>query len=274
MSRHFLDIDGARTLPTPGLVATDQAVEHVVDAAAMGVIHGPAGLGKSYAVEQSLARHRGVAVSWVEFPSRPTMRLVAATLFEQLTRVPAGRRSRFVLTDELIEALGSGRRAVVVDEAQRLNKDCIEFLRYLHDDRRTRFALLLVGGDDAWSVLSREPMLRSRVYRRVALSPLSGPQVCDLMGSFHPIYAGADRELLLLIDDHAGHGNLRHWAAFTHAAAGLCHRAGRERVDEEIVRNTFAVLGGGVDIGDPTGGDVTGGDVTGEDVGAAAASPR
>ncbi len=149
MGHHFLDIAGARTLPTPGLVATDQAVEHVVAASAMGVVHGPAGLGKSYAVERALARHAGVAVSWVEFPSRPTMRLVAATLFEQLTRDPAGRRSRFVLTDELLESLGRGPRAVVVDEAQRLTKDCIEFLRYLHDDRRTRFALLLVGGDDA-----------------------------------------------------------------------------------------------------------------------------
>lgn len=67
------------------------------------------------------------------------------------------------------------------------------------------------------------------------------------MGSFHPIYDRAERELLL-IDDHAGHGNLRHWAAFTHAAAGLCDRAGRDRIDEEIVRNTFAVLGGGVDV--------------------------
>ena len=74
MGHHFLDIAGARTLPTPGLVATDQAVEHVVAASAMGVVHGPAGLGKSYAVERALARHAGVAVSWVEFPSRPTMR--------------------------------------------------------------------------------------------------------------------------------------------------------------------------------------------------------
>lgn len=248
MSRHFLDIDGARTLPTPGLVATDQAVEHVLDAAAMGVVHGPAGLGKSYAVEQALARHPGVAVSWAEFPSRPTMRLVAVTLFEQLTRAPAGRRSRFALTDELIEALGRGPRAVVVDEAQRLNKDCIEFLRYLHDDRRTRFALLLVGGDDAWSVLSKEPMLRSRVYRRVALDPLSGPQVCELMGSFHPIYDGVDRELLVMIDDHIGHGNLRHWASFTRSAAALCAHTGRDQLDEDIARNTFAVHGGGVEV--------------------------
>ena len=249
MGHHFLDIAGARTLPTPGLVATDQAVEHVVGAAAMGAVHGPAGLGKSYAVERALARHAGVAVSWVEFPSRPTMRLVAATLFEQLPRAPAGRRSRFVLTDELLESLGRGPRAVVVDEAQRLTKDCIEFLRYLHDDRRTRFALLLVGGDDAWSVLSREPMLRSRVYRRVALDPLTGPQVCELMGSFHPIYDGVDRELLALIDDHVGHGNLRHWAAFTHTAADLCARAERDRIDEEIVHNAFAVHGGVVEVG-------------------------
>ena len=211
----------------------------------MGVVHGPAGLGKSYAVEQALDRDREVSVCWATLPSRPTMRLVAATLFEQLTRLPAGRRSRFALTDELVEALGGGRpRAVVVDEAQRLDKDCIEFLRYLHDDPRTRFALLLVGGDDAWAVLSKEPMLRSRVYRRVALSPLTGPQVCEWMGSFHPIYDGVDRELLLLVDDHFGHGNLRHWAAFTHSAAELCETHGRGRLDEEIARNTFALHGG------------------------------
>ncbi len=245
MSRHFLDIEQARTLPTPGLVATHQAVGDLLGASAMGVVHGPAGLGKSYAVEQALDRDREVSVCWATLPSRPTMRLVAATLFEQLTRLPAGRRSRFALTDELVEALGGGRpRAVVVDEAQRLDKDCIEFLRYLHDDPRTRFALLLVGGDDAWAVLSKEPMLRSRVYRRVALSPLTGPQVCELMGSFHPIYNGVDRELLLLVDDHFGHGNLRPWAAFTHSAAGLCDTHGRDRLDEEIARNTFALHGG------------------------------
>lgn len=248
MSRHFLDIERARTLPTPGLVATARAVGDLLGAAAMGVVHGPAGLGKTYAVEQALSRDRDVSVCWVAFPSRPTMRLVAATLFEQLTRVPAGRRSRFALTDELVEALGGRPRAVVVDEAQRLNKDCIEFLRYLHDHPRTRFALLLVGGDDAWAVLSREPMLRSRVYRRVALEPLTGPQVCELMGSFHPIYEGVDRELLLLVDDHFGHGNLRHWAAFTHSAAELCAAHGRDRLDEEIARNTFALHGGGVGV--------------------------
>jgi predicted AAA+ superfamily ATPase len=135
-----------------------------------------------------------------------------------------------------------------VDEAQRLNRECIEFLRHLHDHPRTRFALVLVGGADAWAVLSREPMLRSRIYRRVSVTPLSSSEVCALMGSFHPIYAGADAELRLLIDDHYTHGNVRDWAAFTLTAARLCAETGRERVDERVVRNTFALHGGGVGV--------------------------
>jgi DNA transposition AAA+ family ATPase len=58
-----------------------------------------------------------------------------------------------------------------VDEAQRLTSECIEFLRYLHDHPHTRFALILVGGDGCWEVLSREPMLRSRIFRRLNFGP-------------------------------------------------------------------------------------------------------
>ena len=66
----------------------------------------------------------------------------------------------------------SAHRLVVIDEAQWLNRDCIEYLRHLHDDPATKFALLLVGGNGCWDVLSRGPMLRSRLFRRVPLAPL------------------------------------------------------------------------------------------------------
>lgn len=123
--------------------------------------------------------------------------------------------------------------------------ECIESLRYLRDHPHIRFALVLVGGDGCWEVLSRELMLRSRIFRRVHIIALSSEQVCELMGDFHPIYAGVEREVLLLVDDHFAHGNLRDWASFTHTAAKHCAEHGRKRLDTEIARNTFALHGGG-----------------------------
>ncbi len=245
MARHFLDLPGARVLPTTGLQLVDQAVGHVVDAAAMGVVHGPAGMGKTYAVESALATRSRVGV-WSSFPSWPTMRLVAATLFEQLTGSPAGRASRFVLMDGVIEELSTRPRVVIVDEAQRLNTECIEFLRHLHDHPSTRFPLLLVGGDGAWQVLSAQPMLRSRVYRRVRLEPLSAAQVLELIPRFHPIYEGVDPDLLLQVDDHLAHGNLRDWASFTQSAAGLCAEHDIPALEPRIVANAFALHGAAI----------------------------
>jgi hypothetical protein len=104
--------------------------------------------------------------------------------------------------------------------------------------------LLLVGGDGTWQVLSREPMLRSRIYRRVVCEPLSGGQVCALLPRYHPIYATASADLLLFVDDHFAHGNLRDWASFTATAVDLCQATGADRLDEQITRNAFALHGG------------------------------
>jgi hypothetical protein len=245
VSRHFLDLTGASTIPTQHLLLTRRAVSDLSDACAMGAVHGDAGLGKTYAVEEALAG-LGVPVAWTSFPGRPTMRLVATTLTELLTGAPAPGRSRFDITGMLVEELSHGRRLVVVDEAQRLNRECIEYLRHLHDHPRTCFALLLVGGDGCWQVLSREPMLRSRIYRRVVFRPLTAPQVLEGIRPFHPVYAEAADEVILFVDDYFGHGNLRNWAAFTRSATELCRQHRRRAVDEEIARNVFALHGGGV----------------------------
>ena len=245
--RHFLGLGQARTLPTPGLVATRVAVADLVEAGAIGVAHGPAGTGKTFAVGTALAQHADALVCWASFPSRPTMRSVAVGLFEALSGIAAGDRTRFRLTDQLIELLAPdphGRpRVVVCDEAQRLTRECTELLRHLHDHPATRFTLVLVGGDGTWELLSREPMLRSRVFRRVTFAPLSPEEVCGLIGAFHPIYDGAGTDLLLVVDDNFAHGNLRDWASFTCTAAKLCAEAGRRRLDEEVARNALVLHG-------------------------------
>lgn len=246
MGRHFLDLDEARTIPTEHLLLTRRAVADLAAAKAMGAIHGGAGLGKTFAVEEAVG---GLAVPtfWTSFPSRPTMRHVAMNLIELLVGAPAREYNRFQLTGMLVERLGEQDRLIVVDEAQRLNRECIEYLRHLHDHPLTRFAVLLVGGDGCWQVLAREPMLRSRIYRRVIFRPLTGKELLSGIHGFHQVYEAAPDALLLFIDDYFGHGNLRNWASFTHSASALCRQHERTTVDEEIARNVFALHGGGVD---------------------------
>jgi type II secretory pathway predicted ATPase ExeA len=251
MPRHFAGLDGAATLATAQFQLTARIVADLIASQATGVIHGPAGTGKTYAVEAALEilthDHEPVTAYTLAFAPGPTMRQVTDALVHALTgaSVPS-HRSRFYLTAALTGLLSGPPRLVVIDEAQRLNGDCIELLRHLHDHPDTRFALLYVGGDGCWEVLSREPMLRSRVFRRLPFQPLPRAQVPALMRGYHSIYHGADDPLLLDIDDTCAHGSLRDWAVFTRTAVTLCDESGRDCIDETVAASAYALLGGGV----------------------------
>jgi type II secretory pathway predicted ATPase ExeA len=252
MPSHFLGLQGASTLPTHQFQLTARIVDDLVANAATGCVHGPAGAGKTFAVDAALERLRAasghaVVCCSLSFPGQPTMLRVATELVTALTgAAPPRSRNRFQLISQLIGLLAAPARLVVLDEAQRLTGECIELLRHLHDHHETRFALLYVGGDGCWEVLSREPMLRSRIFRRLPFKPLERAQIPVLMRGYHSIYAEVPEELLLDIDDVYAHGNLRDWAVFTHTAAALCTEADRDTVDTAVIANACTLLGGGV----------------------------
>jgi DNA transposition AAA+ family ATPase len=249
---HFLGLTGAATLDTRQFQLAGRVMDDLVEADAVGVIHGPAGVGKTFTVTSHLERMREaggprVVTVPLAFPSKPTMLRVATDLTCALTgSAPTKSRNRFQLINGLIGLLSGPKRLVVIDEAQRLNSECIELLRHLHDHQETSFALLYVGGDGCWEVLSREPMLRSRVYRRLPFLPVPHDQVPELIRDYHQIYHQASDALLWEIDDSYAHGTLRDWAAFTRTAAGLCAELGREHLDAGIVVNAYTLMGGGL----------------------------
>jgi type II secretory pathway predicted ATPase ExeA len=244
MPRHFLDLQGAATVATEPLRLTHRAVADLRRARAMGVVHGDAGLGKTFAVEDAMLTSTEMAEAcWMSVASGLTLRQLSLDLLGLLTR----RRldtTRYNATYELIELLAERPRLLVLDESQRLSSDGIELLRHLHDHPATQFALLLVGGNGCWEVLSREPMLRSRIYRRIHFQPLSPQQVLQVLPGYHPLYAQTDPDLLSLVDESYAHGNRRAWASFTHTALELATQTGRAGLDEPLVRNVFALQGG------------------------------
>lgn len=151
------------------------------------------------------------------------------------------------LTDDLLLELAGERRLIVIDEAQNLSTECFEYLRHLHDDESTNFALLFVGGNRCWEVISRHPMLQSRVWHWVEFTPLSIDDVLEIIPRYHPIYEGADPELLLEIDDEFAHGTFRNWAAFTNTALLQCKARRTKRINRVVVDAAKLFHVGGVD---------------------------
>lgn len=246
MSAHYLSLEGARTINTAWFRLTQLAIAEITEEFAMGAFHGDAGLGKTFAVRYATAavRRSGVECAWVEFPEKPTMRRLVSGMLQTVTGVEH-RGDRYRLVADLGRVLSERPRLLVVDEAQRLNRDCIETLRHLHDDPATTFALALVGGNDCWTVLSRYPMLRSRIFARVAFEAMSFEQVLAVIPRFHGIYEHADPKLLALIDDHCAHGNFRDWASFTKRAAKLCAAQDVTTITEPLAHAAMALQGGG-----------------------------
>jgi len=240
-SRHFQGLANAEVIATRYFQLTERTVSDVVRRLSLGVVHGPAGLGKTFAVWEA-TRNLDLPVHWVEFLGRPSVPQLAADLLFALTRVEHDEDSRR-LGRVLLDELARERCLVVVDEAQDLSAECCEYLRRLHDRYETQFGLLFAGGDKAWHHLSRFNHLRSRTVRRVCFQPLTADEVLEVLPHYHPIYAGIEPELLLFVDDHYAHGTFRDWAAFTADAVDICNDEGIEQLTEDVARAAFALRG-------------------------------
>jgi len=230
---------------TRGFAWTEQAIDDIWRRRAMGVIYGEAGLGKTFAVRNVLAQNDEIAHYWFDFPDRTTPKWLTVDLLHLLTGIEHEGEHR-KLRRELVRILAEQPRFIVLDEAQRLNRTCVEHLRHLHDHEQSEFALLLVGGNGCWKTLSRHPMLSSRIWRRVEFEPMSTATVLKVIPRYHPLYENAPEELILFVDDYLTHGNFRRWAGFTASAVDLCRGQTEPRLTEELARAVFAKHRGGV----------------------------
>jgi hypothetical protein len=122
---HFLGLTGAATLDTRQFQLAGRVMDDLVEADAVGVIHGPAGVGKTFTVTSHLEQMREtggprVATVPLAFPSKPTMLRVATDLTFALTgSLPTKARNRFQLINGLIGLLSGPKRLVVIDFTDR-----------------------------------------------------------------------------------------------------------------------------------------------------------
>jgi DNA transposition AAA+ family ATPase len=242
MPDQFLKLEGARTLETDDYLRAQRAVFDLARLQGIGVIHGDAGLGKSHSVKSAIERLTGIPVSWFDFPGRTTPKQLVAGLLEKITNIShEGSRARLEIL--LLDLLSDTRRLLVIDEAQRLYDESIEHVRHLWDRPNTQFGLVLVGGNDCWSRISRYPMVWSRIHRNVAFQPLSIDEVLEHIPKFHPIYASTPLELIEAVDHEYAHGNLRDWTKFTVDAVDLVRENQLAGLNKQVIDAVYELHG-------------------------------
>lgn len=238
---HYLHIE-AELVATEAMRETERNVAKILDRGGMMCVHGASGYGKTFAVNATL-RTLPVEVCRVNFRSRPSPARIRKSLHESLGFLSSPPKDSYDFDISLIKKLRERRRVLVADEAQWMGKECFEYWRYLWDEtRQTKNVIIFVGGASCYRVLRSEPQLSNRVYTWQKFTRLRPEEVQDYIPVWHPLWKGADPELIAYTDATACHGNFRKWAHVTLKAVEALEDLGRDRLDKEVVDEAFASM--------------------------------
>ena len=176
-------------------------------ARALGVLHGPAGSGKTFAAQLAVADRSRLHGRGCSSPSRPTMLHVARRLYRELDRRRARPREPVRSlrgADRACSPTGSGcwsstRRSGSTASASSICATCTTM-----PERGSRCCWSAVTGAGECSRASR--CSARRIHRRVRFAPMPPAMVLQVIRGYHPIYERAPTALLVLIDDCYAHG--------------------------------------------------------------------
>lgn len=232
----------ADVVPTRWFKLAQLACADLVDGLKIGLVTGDPGVGKTHALRHftagcALPAHRLVP---------PEMKSPKPVLVRMLRAVAGGCDSSdtvYDLEDELVSVLSERPRAVVVDEAHRMNALHLNQLRSLHDHEATQFALILVGGVDCAKVIRRDPHLSSRVARHVHFQRLSNDDLLDTLRAYHPLLEDTARDVIEDVDREFCRGVFRRWEELLSAYIKHAPAFGYpDKLTRELVKAVLAMM--------------------------------
>jgi hypothetical protein len=164
VSRQLPGLPTAEQVATRSFQLTQVTLARVVHYNDIGVLSGPPGCGKTYALEAFLAKAAAQAGHEYSYLEMPVARAVKEFNFRMLNAILGGcddKQTNYQLTDQLAATLHGNNRIVVVDEAHNLNVKGLQRLRHLHQTGEFTWTLILAGATIAQSLFGAEE-LKSR----------------------------------------------------------------------------------------------------------------
>lgn len=216
---HFLGLDHAARMATDAALLTEALVGKAITRKAMICIHGQVGLGKTFAVNAACRKLAPGATVVLQFAQAPHMAQIRAALWDGLDLPgPAPVNTTHICDDQIRQALASSFHLLLLDEVQHLGPTALEYLRDLWDKNSKSaksLTTVLVGSGNTRQKILHRNALHSRVHRWQQFSPLTPAEILTVIPGYHRLWNGVEDEVLLWIDDCAGHGCFRTWANLT-----------------------------------------------------------
>lgn len=230
---HYLGLERAQVVRTADFALALENMRYVHRRRAISLFFGDSGVGKSIAAQAVASQFPDGEGCVVKLTTRPNPRMWANAILERLTGVWHDE-TRWQGARTLEHELRERPRSVIVDEAQNLSLECIEWLRWLHEEVPGRLMLLFVGGPQVRARLLRSPQMARRIFQPTAFHALPAESVIATIRAFHPIYRDAPEDLVADIDRRHCHGNFGHWSRLSTTAYEMCMERGLESITSEI----------------------------------------
>jgi DNA transposition AAA+ family ATPase len=151
----------------------------------MGLVTGDAGLGKTVAIQAYLddlepRTHTSLpAVTKIQIKPRSTPKALAVDIAAMLRDEVRGGNIYQVADSAAYAIDRNDLECLVVDEADRLNEDSFEVLRYLFD--KSGCPVVVVGLPSIESVIDRHEKFKSRVGLRMEFMPVKREELLSLV---------------------------------------------------------------------------------------------
>jgi len=158
----------------------------------LAAVIGKAGRGKTYSAERifsktSTTTYLHCGIKWS-----------VAKLLREIAFVLNGTRPRFRdICEQIIkDEMAAQRRILLVDDAHRLNINCLNVLRDIHD--LTGAPILMIGEEHLKGKIYRENGLKSRVRKILYFEPISQADIVVYYSKQHKERLQPDQSLKLL----------------------------------------------------------------------------
>lgn len=224
MSPLLAGLDEVTVVRTPVFDRLEEIADFVVPRTEVLVVDGDHGVGKTVLVDDVVSRHP-LPATVVRLPPRQSSRDVVRSLHREIASgSDTDELTERDLQDDLVRLLAEPQ-IIVVRDAHRLSTEGAGQLEWLHIHPTAEWTLILEGGPGTAAAIQRDAQLRGRIASTLTVPILKDRQLLDTLQRMHPLFLGADTDLLTEIDKRVCHGVLRHWARFLQVAVHIHERA-------------------------------------------------